>query len=105
MVKTGSGFIEWLAIILYIAINSYDDPAAKVSEEHSVSGVFVAVVRELGGDAFKPQYPLIPVCTSLYIGYGSTKVVKSGHRRSLFRRLIHLDLLPVAAVKSIIFSA
>jgi hypothetical protein len=54
VVKSGSGFIEWLTVIPHVAMNSYDDPAAEVSEEHSVSGVFVAVMRKLGRDAFKP---------------------------------------------------
>jgi hypothetical protein len=54
VVKPGSGFIEWLAVIPRIAMNSYDDPAAEVSEEHSVSGVFVVVMRKRNRDAFKP---------------------------------------------------
>jgi hypothetical protein len=53
VVKSSPGFIEWLAIISCIVLNAYDDSAAEVSEEHSVSGLFVAVMRKLGRDAFQ----------------------------------------------------
>jgi hypothetical protein len=54
VVKAGSGFIEWLTVIPHITMNSYDDPAGEISEEHSVSGIFVVVMRKLSRDAFKP---------------------------------------------------
>jgi hypothetical protein len=54
VVKASPGFIEWLAIIPCIVLNTYDDSAAEVSEEHSVSGLFIPLMRKLGRDALQP---------------------------------------------------
>jgi hypothetical protein len=54
VIKASSGLIEWLTVIPLIAMNAYDDSATEVSEEYSVAGVFITIMRKLGRDAFKP---------------------------------------------------